>query len=337
MSLQYRKHPFWRYVLTVVLLVLLFVLMNFLSKEFDAKYNKNVVFASFLQDKMHEISNDKPHAVNLGGSIGKSLHLAMIGFSKGVNLAFINQDLSENEVVMDTLLAMDEPSLNTFFIAIDPMGLLLNNEWSNVKSRRLFYSAMYPYRGLFLIDRDLSNFIVGVFFPLVRADSWFAPAKYLLNKLTGINFSLDNTKIKRDETILTEDGRSKAINNVNMALNKIDQGQYYFPDDSEKAKNAVIRMCKKSHENNKKMILYVPPITDLYKNITLASKHADLANRLWQQVVEQCQAYNATVMRFDNDEAFQHSYELFKDTNHLNEKGALYFSKLFGERLKQIQ
>lgn len=337
MSLQYRKYPFWRYVLTVVLILISIVLMNFLSKRFDAKYNKNVVFTSFLQDRMYEVSNNKPHAVNLGGSIGTSLYYSFFDDFNGVNLSFSGQDLSENEVLMDTLLAMDVPSLNAFFIAIDPIGLLLNNEWSNVKNRRLFYSAMYPYKGLFLIDKDLSNFIIGVFFPLVRADSWSAPAKYLLNKLTGIDFSLDNTQIKKNETILTEDRRNRAINHVNIALNKIDQGQYYFPDDTEKAKNAVIRMCKKSYENNKKMILYVPPVTDLYKNITLASKHVDLANRLWQQVVEQCQAYNATVMRFDNDEAFQHRYEFFKDTNHLNEKGASYFSSLFSERLKQMQ
>lgn len=337
MSLQYRKYPIYRYILSVFLIFILIFLMNCLSYKFDAEKERGGFLNFFLRSKMHEVIIEKTDAVNLGGSIGESLNLAALGFLNGVNLAFPNQDLSENEVLMDALLAMDVPNLDKFFIAIDPMGLLLNNEWSNVKSRRLFYSAMYPYKGLFLIDKDLSNFIIGVFFPLVRADSWSGPIKYLLNKLTGIDFSLNNMKIKRNETILTEDGRSKAINHVNMVLNKIDQGQYYFPDGAEKAKNAVIRMCKKSHENNKKMILYVPPVTDLYKNIILASKHVDLANRLWQQVVEQCQAYNATVMRFDNDEAFQHRYEFFKDTNHLNEKGASYFSSLFSERLKQMQ
>ncbi|WP_127026009.1 SGNH/GDSL hydrolase family protein [Rheinheimera mangrovi] len=336
MDLPHKIYPLWRYGVAICGILAFIIFLNWVSQDYDSRQPDKFIFSKFLPNSLNVITSTQATAITLGGSIGFSLDLATAGLKGGVNLSFSGQDFIENEAVVDVVTSLNPNSIKYVFLAVQPAGILRDNSWSGPMTRRVFYNGIRPYRGLTLVGNDWRNQLQSILFPFVRADFFSGPIRYWLGELAGIympspkvqdiSHSMDNAKVRERSIALLED-----------LLQQMKQGLYYHRESIEKPKDALVRMCEKLARKNIQLILYVTPVTAEYQRLTSEFFRQDtIGGELWEEAEQSCKKQNAVVLRFDTEPAFLHSYDMFEDTFHLNDKGSVFFSLMMKGELNKL-
>ena len=327
-----RRHPAWRYGLAALLAIGLVLGLNTLSLRIQPE---GAIEARFVASRLERLETGDIRAVNFGGSVGKSLRFSELGIA-GVDFSFNGQDLLENEAMMEVVLARAR-ALRQVFLAANPVSMLLDNAWSEPHIRRQYYRILATDRGWRPIGGDWSNLVQGRLLPLARLDRWRGPLAAAFAPWTGAAPPRQATEppgLAPEAPAGTADSRDRLLRGnsvVTTLLSRIDGTRYFEHRTPKRVEASLVRFCRTVTARGLALVIYAPPVTDLYLRQTAAYEAEAAA--FWNAAVRQCVAMGARVLRFDADPTFHQAYRLFDDPVHLNAAGARAFSHALARRL----
>lgn len=326
MNLASRRSSLWRHGLGALLALGLISGLNMVSLHVQPEGAKE---ARFVASGLERLEKGDIRAVNIGGSVGKSLLFAELGIP-GVDFSYYDRDLFENEALLDVLLKRAH-GLQTVFLVASPMSLLMDNSWSKAPVRRQYYRILAPDRGWQPIGGDWANLILGRLLPLAREDRWRGPLKAMFGSRAeaaphGQAWAPNGRPVEATDepALLTKAG-------LHAELSKIGAALYFEHDTPERSAAALVEICRTVTTHGLELVIYTTPTDSLYTRI--AAPYIAKAQPYWDKAVHQCTTRGARVLRLDEDPAFQQADHLFKDPAHLNKAGSALFSKKLSQRL----
>lgn len=324
-----RRYPFWRYALAALPVVALVLALNWVSLTVVPEHAAEM---AVMEDGLNRLAAGEAGAVNLGPSVGEALDFAEMGLP-GVNLAYPVRDLLESEALLDIILARAIP-LQRVFLAAGPMSLLTDNAWLSPHARRQFYRIVAPERGWRPIGGDWSNLVQGRLLPLVRHDRWRRPLAVARARLAGE--PVDPSILGEVRTLSHTRLDEAAVMKEALAIERwrtadVERGDYYQHGTAARMRDALMRICRTAAAHRVGLVIYTPPLTDLYRRENRA--YYRKAQPYWDRAMSSCTHDGATVLRWDEDADFSRAYGLFSDLMHLNAEGAAVFSRAMGRRL----
>lgn len=154
------------------------------------------------------------------------------------------------------------------------------------------------------------------------------PIKRIPKVLQQINLLLKNKKIVIDET--------RQLNLEEMKVDSLNKSKNHLKIESTNSElgiNQLKNMINFCLTNGYKPILITTPFTNFY-NIEIGSENYQ--ERIYKNLKEIEKHYQEKYIYLDysHDKRFINNLEYFRDSDHLNEKGAEYFTKILLNDLK---
>lgn len=324
-----KSSPLWRYGLAALLAAGFLTALNALSLH--------VAPEAAPETRRLEQLDHSVHAVNVGGSIAHGLLFPELAMT-GQDLAAGGRDLFENAAMIRAALTR-APEVDRVFLAANPIGMTVDNARLFPRSRQFYYRVLAGTGGGWKpLTGDWGNVVQGRLLPLARADQWRGPWAIFHAWLTGAPAPVRaESMLEADPPPATADDPQRLRSQMGWILallDSIDRALYFDPTTLARTESALTDLCHDVTARGTSLVIYSPPLSDLYLRQTAAIRAVALP--AWSRAISRCQAMGAQVLDFEADPAFLHTYRLFNDPVHLNASGALRFSREMARRLADI-
>jgi hypothetical protein len=238
--------------------------------------------------------------------------------------------------------ALKQPNAIHTLIVTNTYGYLqMDNGFNQQDMEHGLYLALKEVGAEESYDISFSSAFIANYFPLIRQDRWSPPLKHLL---TGAPYAPEmkidahgNHLEQRLGSFLSlekdpKDSMRRTKTYLRDHFNRIESTFYYNSEITDKNIEHFKALVNLSRQHQIKLIVVVPPATDMYT--AYAQKwfpHPLFPAELRQYLTDQ----HIPVLNYLEDPAYTQRYDLFFDSFHLNEDGIAKFSKHLFDDLTQ--
>lgn len=280
-------------------------------------------------------------AIAMGNSHSESIDFKTMGVN-GQILARAAMDLFEMERYIDCILG-DLPQVRTVYICISYFSF----HWDNSLTRdgKILRIELYATLPLWNqpIAGDYGNFFLGVLhkysriMSVVRPDNWHY---VLVTVMRSENHMKNQTsaaaQILNDQRTCQHFDHQQldsiALEIAGKHAKRVTQMTNRRPDLPAKSSEALDRIIAKLQKKKIRAILFTPPYYSTYTK-EFSHRAPRPVTRMKEYVNEFAQKYHIAYYDFSNDADFINRYDLFLNSDHLNDCGR----EAFSERLQTYE
>ena len=285
-------------------------------------------------------------AVTLGDSTANSIDFSEL-CEGGRHFYLGSNDLFGSEAMLSFLISR-YPSIKAVYLPIHPIKLIEDNGAQGSRygfHRRCLYGVLAEHGRRDLIEGDWQNAMIAWYFPIVRVDHWEYPLKKAVADLFGLASPVSPMERfaalaqKKVEKSNKERDRIKRLEMIHLGVNRKNTAtnDYYDQSIQYRCADALFRIQAQLKKRDIELILFSPPLTDLFVEYTKTDDPSfQPIRQFYADTMNVLKDRGAVVLNYERDERFFRQYELFKDTKHLNSKGRKLFTKVLKSDLTKI-
>lgn len=310
--MKLKKFMIINFILSIILIISLYLISQLVKDYVEEDLLK------FKEYSALEINSIK--LVNLGSSHGNyGIYYRTDDYQKKMNLA---RD-SQNFYYDLQLLKKYQSKIEKEAIIIIPVSIASFYNHNSVKLEKRYFQLLS--RNKLLNTNVVEYFLLknfSVLYPpnnILKIKRKFKEEKYNMKYPDNLEI---NFRIKEsEETVL----RHLGISEKKLLI--------------KNAECDFINLIDYIEENNWKYVLITTPFSYLYNENIEKYQSGAFKERIYDNIVEVEKKLNKKFIYLDysHDERFENHLEYFFDDDHLNEKGAKYFTEILLEDLKRIE
>ena len=277
----------------------------------------------------------KRHVLLLGTSHGHDVSLSEMGFD-GVDLTHGGQDLFEMAYMARTVKKRS-PLFDTLVISLSYFSFNFDNAAYTVDGvrtrvgRRLDLYTVFPR--LTFIPGDSAEYVKGRLYPIVTLDHYQAGFKAIWDRAHGrdvVPLAVPAPPVPPDKTQAPSWFKKHAKRRCQQFRDFARNMSEHHPGLAEDAFASTLALAREMQAAKVRVIFVTPPYTRQYNDCF----EKEYVERTLESGRRLATLTGASYFDFSHDDSFVDRRKFFEDSDHLNERGRVAFSRRFKQQLE---